>query len=97
MASATELARRLRQVPVRKLEAILDLDNPTNAVMSLSAFRKMSKDDPNPPRYRLIQLDLAVCPEDGQPVLASECGQCPKFFRRYDGCIQCGDEARETT
>lgn len=52
--------------------------------LTVEDFVKTYGMDPMSPRYKILNLEVLTCPEDQQPILASECGHCPRFVRRLD-------------
>ncbi|MEM2897305.1 MAG: hypothetical protein QXG01_07045 [Candidatus Bathyarchaeia archaeon] len=77
------------QVPIRKFDVVIDLEDVFNPEMMLDDFIELYNENPMPPRYRVVSLEVVTCPEDGQPVLITECGKCPKFIRRMGENIFC--------
>lgn len=80
---------RAREIPVRVLRLVLDLDDLFNPPLMLEDYMERFNLDPAPPRFRVVEVEVLTCPEDGEPVTASECGRCPKFFMRFDGKVLC--------
>jgi len=62
---------------------VFDLEDPLSPEITLEDFLK-TYGAPAPPRYRIMRVEVLTCPEDDQPILASECGHCPRFVRRLD-------------
>lgn len=79
----------LRHIPIRLLKVVVDTEDVFAPELPLSDFVKTYGKEPEPPRYRVISLEVCVCPEDRQPVLVNECGLCPKFVRRFQGYLVC--------
>ncbi len=52
--------------------------------LTIEDFVETFHTQPALPRYRIINLEVLTCPEDQQPILASESGHCPRFIRRLD-------------
>ncbi len=86
MSAKLQISRR---VPIRTIEVVIDLEDAFNPEISLEDFIREKKVKPEPPRYRVITLEVAGCTEDHQPVLVTECGRCRRFIRRYEGEIYC--------
>ncbi len=63
---------------------MFDLEDPLSAEITLEDFLKTYGVAPLSPRYRIMRVEVLTCPEDNQPILASECGHCPRFVRRLD-------------
>lgn len=80
---------RLTERPIRKIRMVIDLEDPLKPEIPLEEFMKLHSGDPSPPRYRVTTIEVVTCSEDLQPVLASECGTCPKFVRRFGDKIYC--------
>ncbi len=83
----------IREVPIRKLKIVIDLENPLNPALTYEDFREKYGEEPKPPRYKVLNLELLVCPEDQSVVLASECSKCPRFIRRRNDNIYCKETA----
>lgn len=60
---------------------IVDLEDPFRPPIIEQELQKST--DENGGKYRAITLEAVTCPEDHQPTLICECGECPKFVRRY--------------
>ncbi|HDI42685.1 MAG TPA: hypothetical protein ENF62_02770 [Candidatus Bathyarchaeota archaeon] len=85
-------AEEVRLTPIRKLKFVVDTEDPTAPAMPLSSFVKLFGFTPEPPRYRLISVDVLSCPEDQTVVLAVECAECPRFIKRAKGYIYCSEK-----
>ncbi|PCN50400.1 hypothetical protein B6U99_04605 [Candidatus Geothermarchaeota archaeon ex4572_27] len=79
----------VRRVPLRRLSVVIDLQDLLSPPMPLDDYVKTYGSDPPPDRYRVVDLEVLVCPEDGNAVLASECAKCPRFVRRYRDEVHC--------
>jgi hypothetical protein len=75
--------------PIRSVNLVVDLEDPLSPELPLREFVRANGAPPSPPRYRVLELELAVCPEDHQPVLLAECGGCPKFVKRSKRHVCC--------
>jgi hypothetical protein len=60
------------------------LEDPLAPELTVEDFVKTYGTEPTFPRHRILNLEVLTCPEDQQPILASECGHCPRFVRRLD-------------
>ena len=72
------------RVPIRSIQVVVDLEDPRAPELSLDDFVKAYDVRPASPRYRILNVEILTCPEDQQPILASECGHCTRFVRRMD-------------
>ena len=72
------------RVPIRTIQVVIDLEDPLAPELTIEDFSKAYGMIPAPPRYRTLNVEVLTCPEDEQPILASECGHCPRFVRRLD-------------
>jgi len=78
-----------RMTPIRRIQMVVDVEDPMVPALPLSEFVKAFGKEPEPPRYRVLTIEVLVCPEDGNVVLASECAECPRFLRRSGDYIIC--------
>ena len=85
----TTSIENINRLPIRAIKIVLDLDDPFNPQLTLEDFIKCFKEMPQLPRYRIVGIEVVTCSEDNQPVLITECGQCDKFIRRFNGEIFC--------
>jgi hypothetical protein len=72
------------RVPIRSIQVVVDLEDPLAPELTLDDFVKAYNVRPASPRYRILNVEILTCPEDQQPILASECGRCTRFVRRMD-------------
>jgi len=72
------------RVPIRSIQVVVDLEDPLAPELTVEDFVKTYGMGPMSVRYRILNLEVLTCPEDQQPILASECGHCPRFVRRLD-------------
>ncbi len=72
------------RVPIRQVHVVVDLEDPLAPELTVEDFAKTYGTTPTSPRYRIISIEVLTCPEDQQPILASECGHCTRFLRRMD-------------
>jgi len=76
-------------VPIRKIEVVVDVEDPMTPALPLEEFRRLMGKEPEPPRYRLVAIEVLACPEDNNVVLVAECAECPRFIRRSGDYIVC--------
>lgn len=76
---------------IRSIKLVIDTEDIYNPEVTLEDFISENKKDPEPPRYRIITIEILTCPQDGQPVSIGECGKCRKFIRRMDNKVYCKD------
>jgi len=81
--------REVRRTKIRRLSVVVDLQDFLAPPIILEDFMKLQGSNPDPERYRVIDLEVLVCPEDSNVVLTSECAKCPRFIRRYRDEIHC--------
>lgn len=72
------------RVPIRSIQVVVDLEDPLAPELTVEDFVKTRGVPPALPRYRILSVEVLTCPEDQQPILASECGHCTRFVRRMD-------------
>jgi hypothetical protein len=72
------------RVPIRSIHVVVDLEDPLAPELTVEDFVKTYGAMPTSPRHRIISMEVLTCPEDQQPILASECGHCTRFVRRMD-------------
>lgn len=72
------------RAPIRSIQVVIDLEDPLAPELTVEDFVKAYGVSPASPRYRILSIEVLTCPEDQQPILASECGHCPRFVRRLD-------------
>jgi hypothetical protein len=72
------------RVPIRSIQVVVDLEDPLAPELTVEDFVKTYRVRPALPRYRILSFEILTCPEDQQPILASECGHCTRFVRRMD-------------
>jgi hypothetical protein len=75
--------------PIRIIKLVVDVEDIFKPPLPLESFIKIYGINPEPPKYRVITIEVVVCAEDKAPVLVTECGNCPKFIRRYKGTVCC--------
>ena len=74
----------LVRVAIRTIQVVIDLEDPLAPELTMEDFVETYGAEPTLPRYRIISVEVLTCPEDQQPILAYECGHCPRFIRRLD-------------
>ena len=70
------------RAPIRRIMVVVDTEDPLAPEMTVDDFRHLFGQEPNPPRYRLLTLEVITSPDDQQPMLVSECGRYGRFLRR---------------
>jgi hypothetical protein len=80
----TENSGGFVRVPIRSIQVVVDLEDPLAPELTVEDFVKTYGVSPASPRYRILGVEVLTCPEDQQPILASECGHCTRFVRRMD-------------
>ncbi|HID17532.1 TPA: hypothetical protein EYP26_04485 [Candidatus Bathyarchaeota archaeon] len=75
--------------PIRTIKVVVDIEDIFKPPLPIESFVKIYGAAPEPPRYRVISIEVVTCVEDKAPVLVTECGGCPKFVRRYKGYVCC--------
>jgi hypothetical protein len=70
------------RMPIRRITVVIDTENALAPEMALEDFRRMFGRDPDPARYRLVNLEFITSPDDQQPMLVSECARYARFVRR---------------
>ena len=81
------------RVPIRSIQVVVDLEDPMTPELTVEDFVKTYGILPTSPRYRILTVEILTCPEDQQPILASECGHCTRFVRRMDNAAYFRREA----
>ena len=75
------------RVPIRRIPIVIDTKDPLAPELSLEDFRALVGKDPDPDRYRLINVEVITSPDDQQPMLVSECARYSRFLRRESDSI----------
>jgi len=83
-------------IPIRSFRIVVDTEDLFNPELTLEKFQRTYGVEPEPPRFRVVSIDVVACPQDGLPVLVTECGSCPGFIRRMEGKIYCRKAFRAT-
>jgi len=78
-----------RMTPIRRISVVLDVEDPMTPALTLREFTRLFGKEPEPPRYRVLTIEVLRCPEDDDVVLVSECAECPRFIRRSGDFIIC--------
>lgn len=87
-------ATHLSHIEIRSFKVVVDTEDLFNPELTYESFLKEHGVDPEPPRFRVVSIETVTCPEDGVPVLVTECGACPGFVRRMEGKIYCRKATR---
>jgi len=88
-AGAVWPAEEVRCTPIRKIRIVVDSEDPITPALPLKEFVKLFGRNPEPPRFRVISVEVLSCPEDQSVVLVSECDSCPRFIRRTGDFVYC--------
>jgi len=75
------------KVPIRRITVVVDMQDQLAPEMTIDDFRHTFGQDPDPLRYRLINIEVITSPDDQQPMLVSECGRYGRFVRRESGDV----------
>lgn len=75
------------KVAIRRIPVVIDMEDPLAPEIALSDFRKLFGMDPEPDRFRVLNIEVITSPDDQQPMLVSECGRYARFLRREDGYV----------
>jgi len=75
------------KVPIRRIAVVIDTQDQLAPEMTIEDFRHTFGQDPEPPRYRLVNIEVITSPDDQQPMLVSECGRYARFIRRESGNV----------
>jgi hypothetical protein len=75
------------KVPIRRIAVVIDTQDQLAPEMTIEDFRHTFGQDPEPPRYRLVNIEVITSPDDQQPMLVSECGRYGRFVRRESGNV----------
>ena len=78
-----------RMTPIRRIRVVVDVEDPMTPALTLKEFTRVFGEEPKPPRYRVLTIEVLRCPEDDDVVLVSECAECPRFLRRSGDYIVC--------
>lgn len=74
---------------IRTIRLVVDLEDIYNPEVLLEDYVRENGREPEPPRYRIVTLEVLTCPQDGQPVSIGECGRCRRFIRRLGNRVYC--------
>ena len=75
------------KVPIRRIVVVIDTQDQLAPEMTIEDFRHTFGQDPESPRYRLVNIEVITSPDDQQPMLVSECGRYARFVRRESGNV----------
>lgn len=81
------LPAEIVKVPIRRIAVVIDTQDQLAPEMTIEDFRHTFGQDPEPPRYRLVNIEVITSPDDQQPMLVSECGRYARFIRRESGNV----------
>jgi hypothetical protein len=68
----TENSAGFIRVPIRSIQLVVDLEDPLAPELTVEDFVRTYRLIPASPRYRILAMEILTCPEDQQPILASE-------------------------
>jgi hypothetical protein len=69
---------------IRRIPIVINLNDPYAPEMTISDFKEMFGADPDPSKYRIVNLEIITSPDDHQPMLVSECGRYTRFIKREE-------------
>lgn len=75
------------KVPIRSITVVIDTQDQLAPEMTIEDFRHTFGQEPELPRYRLVNIEVITSPDDQQPMLVSECGRYGRFVRRESGNV----------
>lgn len=81
--------KEVNHVNIRKIKIVVDVEDIFAPELTVEEFKDLHGINPEPPKYRVINVELVTCPGDNQPTLVTECGKCPKFIRRFGDTVTC--------
>ena len=70
------------RMPIRRIPIVVNLNDPYAPELTVSDFKEMFGADPDPTKYRIVNLEIITSPDDQQPMLVSECGRYSRFIKR---------------
>jgi len=70
------------RIPIRRISVVVNLNDPLAPELTVSDFKDLFGTEPDPARYRIINLEVLTSPDDQQPMLVSECGRYSRFIKR---------------
>jgi hypothetical protein len=73
------------RIPIRRISIVVNLNDPLAPELTISDYKEMFGADPDPAKYRIINLEVLTSPDDQQPMLVSECGRYSRFIKREGG------------
>jgi len=82
-------AENFAHTVIRSIRLVLDVEDVFSPELTLEDFLELHGKNPEPPKYRVVNVEVVTCSEDNQPILVTECGGCPRFIRRFNGHISC--------
>ena len=75
------------KVPIRRITVVVDTQDQLAPEMTIEDFRNTFGQEPDPPRYRLVNIEVITSPDDQQPMLVTECGRYGRFVKRESGNV----------
>lgn len=79
----------INRVQIRVIKFVVDLEDPFSPELTLEDYIKRFKEMPKSQNQKIFSFEIVTCSEDNHPVLITECGQCKRFIRRFNGEIIC--------
>jgi len=75
------------KVPIRRITVVIDTQDQLAPEMTIEDFRNTFGQEPDLPRYRLVNIEVITSPDDQQPMLVTECGRYGRFVKRESGNV----------
>ena len=75
------------KVPIRRITVVVDTQDQLAPEMTIEDFRNTFGQEPDPPRYRLVNIEVITPPDDQQPMLVTECARYGRFVKRESGNV----------
>jgi len=75
------------KVPIRRITVVIDTQDQLSPEMTIEDFRNTFGQEPDPSRYRLVNIEVITSPDDQQPMLVTECGRYGRFVKRESGNV----------
>ena len=75
------------KVPIRRITVVIDTQDQLAPEMTIEDFRNTFEQEPDPSRYRLVNIEVITSPDDQQPMLVTECARYGRFVKRESGNV----------
>ncbi len=72
----------IARIPIRRISVVVNVNDPLSPEFTLADFRGTFGMDPDPVKYRVVNIEVITSPDDQQPMLVSECGRYSRFIKR---------------